>query len=118
MDGDTLRQQYIMFLGLLLASGTLISLTFSGAWVDSTDLDVVNSLTVFKEYNIAGYWSISAPNLDFFFTGAKALTMFDFGFFTGGLQLLQWFFFLVFGLGFIWGVYTIIITVFSSVFRR
>lgn len=107
-----------MFLGLILAAGSLISLTFGGAWLDDTDLAVVNSLAVFKQANIMGIWSVTVPNIDFFIVGAKALTMFDFGFFTGGLQILQWFLMLTIGLGFIWGLYITIITIVSGVFTR
>lgn len=110
--------KYVMFLGLLLAAGTLISATFAGAWLTDTDLAVTNSLSVFKEANILGIWSVTVPNTDFLLTGAVALTSFDFGFFNGSLQLLQWFFVMVFGLGFLWGVYIIVINVLSGVFGK
>lgn len=113
-----MHPKYVMFLGLMLAAGTIISLTFGGAWLDDTDLEVVNALTVFKQANIMGIWSVTVPNIDFFVTGAKALTMFDFAFFTGGLQLLQWFLMFTIGLGFIWGLYITIITIVSGVFTR
>jgi hypothetical protein len=113
-----MRSQYVMFLGLILATGTIISLIFGGAWMDSTDTSVTNALTVFKQVDILGIWSIMVPNISFFVTGAKALTSFDFAFFNGGLQILQWFFMLTLGLGFIWGVYTVIISVAQGVFKR
>lgn len=113
-----MRPQHVMFLGLLLAAGTLISLTFGGAWLDDSDLEIANSLTVFKDANILGLWSITIPNVDFFFTGMKSLIMLDFGFFTGSLEIVQWVFMLVFGLGTLWGLYTVIISVAQGFFRR
>lgn len=107
-----------MFLGLVLAAGTLISLTFGGAWLNSTDLETVNTLTVFKQANIMGIWSITIPNISFFILGAKALMMFDFAFFQGGLALFQWFMFFTFGLGTMWGFYTVIIGVVQGIFGR
>ena len=114
-----MRSQYVMFLGLILAAGTIISLTFGGKWLGSSDLDVVNSLSVFKDANILGLWSISIPNVDFFFTGMKSLIMLDFGFFeSGGLMIVQWMMFLTVGLGALWGMYTVIISVVQSAIGR
>jgi hypothetical protein len=113
-----MNQKYVMFLGLILAAGTLISLTFGGVWLNDTDLTVINSLTVFKQANILNIWSITVPNIDFFIVGAKALVMFDFGFFGGPLQLIQWFLMLTVGLGFTWGVYTVCIYAMMGIFSR
>jgi len=107
-----------MFLGLILASGTLISLTFGGAWYDSGDLSIANTMTVFKQANILGIWSITVPNIGFFITGFKSLLMFDFAFFTGPTVILQWFLFFTIGLGTMWGLYTVIIGVIQGVFVR
>ena len=113
-----MRTQQIMFMGLVLAAGTLVSLTFGGAWYDSTDTTIVNSLTVFKQANILGTWSIMVPNVSFFLVGAKALMAMDFAFFVGPMQILQWFMMMTFGLGMLWGVYTIVIGVIQGLFRR
>lgn len=93
-------------------------MTFAGLWLGDTDVDITNSLTAFKQANIRNVWSITVPNIDFFLVGAKALTSFDFGFFTGPLQILQWFFMLTIGLGFTWGVYTVGIYVVSGIFSK
>lgn len=108
----------MMFLGLIFAAGTMISLTFGGAWLGSTDLEVANAITVFKQANILGVWSITVPNISFFITGAKALMMFDFAFFSGSLALVQWFFFFIIGLATMWGFYTVIIGVIQGIFTR
>ena len=113
-----MRPQYIMFLGLIFAAGTLISLTFAGLWLGSDEIDVTNTLAVFKQADILGIWSVTIPNIDFFLTGAKALTMMDFAFFEGEMALLQWFFIMTIGLGAIWGFYTIIIGVVQGIFTR
>lgn len=113
-----MRPQYVMFLGLIFATGTLISLTFGGDWLGADDLAMANSLTVFKDANIVGIWSITVPNIDFFFTGMKSLMMMDFAFFEDGLQLVQWFFLMVISLGALWGLYTVIISVVQSAIGR
>ena len=106
------------FLGLMFAAGTMIGLTLGGGWLGSTDLATVSSLTVFKEANILGLFTITIPNMDFFFTGMQAVTAMDFGFFAGGLELVQFFFLYVFAFGALWGIITVVINVIASRFGR
>ena len=113
-----MRPQYVMFLGLLLAAGTLISLTYGGAWIGDEELAIANSLTVFKEANVLGIWTITIPNVDFLFTGMKSLFMMDFAFFTGGLEIFQWFVFLIIVLGATWGIFVVIISLLQSAIAR
>ena len=113
-----MRPQQIMFMGLVFAAGTIISLTFGGAWLGTEEVDVTNALSVFKQANILGTWSVTVPNISFFVIGAKALTMMDFAFFSGPMQLVQWFLMMTLGLAFIWGVYIIVIGVVQGLFGR
>jgi len=107
-----------MFMGLVFAAGTLVSLTFGGAWLGSSEVEVANALTVFKQANILGTWSVMVPNVSFFLVGAKSLMMMDFGFFNGAMGLLQWVLFMTFGLGLMWGFFTVLIGVVQGLFRR
>ena len=113
-----MRPHQIMGMGLILAAGTMISLTFGGAWLGSNDVAAANAFTVFKQVNILGLWSVTIPNIDFFLTGAKALITMDFAFFVGAASILQWFMFFTLGLGVIWGVYTIVIGVVQGILHR
>lgn len=105
-------------MGLMLATGVTISLTFAGAWVGTTEMDIANSFAVFKQANILGLWSVMVPNLDFFLVGARALMMMDFAFFSGPMALLQWFLIMTFGLALMWGFFTIVIGVIQGLWRR
>jgi len=107
-----------MFMGLMFAAGTIISLTFGGAWMGSSEVDVVNAMTVFKQANILGTWSVTVPNISFFTTGAKALMSMDFAFFSGGWALLQWIGFMTFGIGMMWGIFIVVINVIQGLFGR
>jgi hypothetical protein len=110
--------KHIGFMGLLLAAGVMISLTFGGAWLGSTDIAIANTFTVWKQVNILGIWSINAPNIDFFIGGAKALIMMDFAFFIGPLAIVQWFLFFILGVMLFWGFFTVAIGLFSGIFRH
>lgn len=115
-----MRTQYIMFMGFIFAIGTLVSLTFGGVGMSSTETSVVNSLTVFKQANILGTWSVMVPNISFFTTGMKSLMMMDFAFFSNmeGMEIIQWLLFMTLGVGMLWGIYTVVIGVIQGLFRR
>ena len=113
-----MRPQQIMFMGWVFAVGAMISLTFGGLWIGSEEALVADSLTVFKQANILGTWSVMVPNVSFFLIGAKSLMMMDFAFFRGEMAIVQWFFFLVFGVGLLWGFFMVLIQVISGLFRR
>ena len=114
-----MRPQHIMYLGLLFAAGTLISLTFFGGWIDDSDLlQMTNSLTVFKDASIMGVWTVSIPNIDFFFVGIKSMMMMDFAFFQGPTEIIGLVFELVLVSGIMWGIFTIVIYIIQGVLTR
>lgn len=113
-----MRPQQIMFMGLIFATGTLISLTFGGLWISGEELIVSDALTVFKQANILGTWSVTVPNINFFLVGVKSLIMLDFAFFQGEMALLQWFLFMILGLGVMWGIFIVVISVIQGLFGR
>ncbi len=105
-----------MFMGFIFAIGTIVSLTFGGAWLGSTETSVVNAVTVFKQADILSTWSIAVPNISFFTMGAKALMSMDFAFFQG--TLLQWVLFMTLGLGMMWGIFSTAIAVIQGLFPK
>ncbi|MBA7663808.1 hypothetical protein ES703_71856 [subsurface metagenome] len=112
-----MRPQQIMFMGWMLAVGTMISLTFGGLWLGPKETILADSLTVFKQANILGTWSVMVPNVSFFLVGVKSLMMMDFAFFRDEMVLIQWFFFLTLGVGFLWGIFMVVISAIRGLFR-
>lgn len=108
----------MMWVGLMFSVGTLISLTYAGVGLGSEEVEFINAVAVFKQANILGIWSVPVPNITFFTIGLRALLNADFAFFGGFMQLLQWFFYTVIGLGVMWGVFSVILVVISGLFRR
>lgn len=113
-----MRPHQVMFMGLVLAAGTIVSLTFGGAWLGSAEIGLQESFTVFKQANILGTWAVTVPNITFFLVGARSLIMMDFAFFGGILSLAQWFLMLTIGLGLTWGFYTVMIGTIQGLFGR
>ncbi|OGN90755.1 MAG: hypothetical protein A2Z70_01365 [Chloroflexi bacterium RBG_13_48_17] len=114
-----MRTKHIMFLGLILAAGTTISLTFAGLWLGDEEVELSNALTVFKQATILGVWSVTVPNVSFFLVGARALIMMDFAFFQGSAGLfVQWVLYLVIGTATLWGLFSLMIGVVQGRFSR
>lgn len=107
-----------MFMGFILAVGTIISLTFGGLWIGDEEVEMSNAFTVFRQAEILGTWSVMVPNVDFFLVGARSLMMMDFAFFSDEMALLQWFLYMTLGLGLMWGIYMVVISVVQGLFRR
>lgn len=103
-------------MGFVLAIGTLVSLTFGGLWLGSTEVGVANSMTAFTQTTILGMWTVMIPNIGFYLTGVAALMSMDFAFFGGGMGALQWILMLTFGLGLTWGIYSALIYVIQGLF--
>jgi hypothetical protein len=98
-----------MFLGLVLAAGLLLSFCLGSLWLNATDVAIINSLQMFSDMSIFGLFHVPIPNLNFFLVGMKALTTFNFAFFTGPMQLLQFIIIIVVVSGIMWGFFSTII---------
>ena len=110
--------KYIMGLGFIFLSGTLISLVFGGAWLGDTEIGALNSIAAFRSVNVLGVWSIMVPNLDFLISGIGAMVSMDFAFFGGGMEILRWFFLFTISAGVMFGIFTIMIVTASNLWRR
>lgn len=113
-----MRPQHVMFLSTLLTAGTLLSFTLGAGWYSSDDVDYVNSLTVFRDINFFGLLSIGVPNVSYFAVGMVKLIQFDFAFFTGGTELVQFILIMVFSSATLWGIFTVIIVVATNLLPR
>jgi hypothetical protein len=63
-----MRPQLLMFCFGVFIIGTLLSLAYSGDWLRSEEIDVINQLTSFNvtQISIMGGWSIPQQVTDFF----------------------------------------------------
>lgn len=113
-----MKTQQVMFSGFILAVGTLVSLTFGGEWLGTTETDWADAFVAFKQASFLGIWSVPVPNVSFFLVGAGALQNLDFAFFADGMALFQWLLMMTLGLGLTWGFFVIVIGVVQGLFRR
>lgn len=113
-----MRPQLIMFLGWIMTTGTLISVTLSGGWLGDTDVTSLNAISGFKSANVLGVWTIPVPNIDFVTSGLGALLKWDFAFFNGTTEIVRWLFITTIGAGVMWGLFSVVIYTISGLFPR
>lgn len=112
-----MRPHYIMFLGLLLVTGVILSYTLGGTWFSGTDQAIFDSLTVFRPYSVFGVFDIPIPNMSFATVGLPRLVDLDFAFFGGWGGIIRYFLY-IFSQGALWGILITVIVVLSNLWRR
>jgi hypothetical protein len=91
---------------LMIAFFAFVAATFcarlmGGAWFSTSDTDVMNSLTVFKDVEIFGTFSVPTINIDFLTTGLPKLVSWDYPFFGGQMEIFKYFLYCL-SIGIVW----------------
>jgi len=97
-----LRPQYIMFLTLVLLGGNLMCMFMEGSYLRADDVSVMNYLTGYSAMEVQGLIGVARVIIGFFSHGFARLIMWDYGFLSGGWELLKWVL-MIFTVGAIYG---------------
>lgn len=82
---------FIGFLAFSFIGLTLINRVLEGAFLASADITVLNQLTIFRELELFGLFSVPVPNLSLITEGLPHLVMWDYTFFGGNAGIIQYF---------------------------
>lgn len=105
------------FLAFLFVGMTALNRILEGAFITSSDVGIINTLTITHSQSIFGLFSIPVINADFFFVGIPRLVKWDYSFFGGNAALFQYFLYsITFALSF--ALFVIIIGMVSQFFAR
>ena len=80
----------LIFMAFGFVGCTYVSRVLEGAWFSNTDVAIINNLTVFRSVEFLGLFSVPAPNLQFFTQGIPHLVMWDYPFFGGTYEIMQY----------------------------
>jgi len=109
--------QLIGFLAMCFVGMTALNRILEGAFITSSDVGIINTLTISHSQSIFGLFNVPVLNMDFFFTGIPRLVKWDYSFFGGNAALLQYFLYsLTFALSFL--IFMIIIGLVAQYFAR
>lgn len=109
--------QLIGFLAFTFIGMTLLNRILEGAFITSSDVSIMNTLTITHDQEIFGLFTVPVLNTDFFFVGIPHLVKWDYSFFGGNAALFQYFLYsLTFVLSFI--LFCVIIGMVGQYFAR
>ena len=83
--------QLIGFLAMCFVGMTALNRILEGTFITSSDVGIINTLTITHNQSIFGLFNVPVLNTDFFFTGIPRLVKWDYSFFGGNASLLQYF---------------------------
>ena len=84
-------QKMIGFVAFCFLGMTWINRWAEGAFITSSDVGVINTLTITHDQQLYGLFEMPVLNSDFFFTGIPRLVKWDYAFFGGNAALFQYF---------------------------
>jgi hypothetical protein len=92
-----------MFLAFILIMGNLFCLMLDGAWLGADDMNLMNYLTGYSNFQSAGAWAVVTVPLGFFVHGLPKMLFWDFSFFDGAFAIVRWILMIV-SIGAVWAV--------------
>lgn len=109
--------KFIGFLAMNFVGMTLLNRLAEKSFIKAADVAIANTLTITREQEIFGLFTMPIINTDFFFTGIPRLVKWDYAFFGGNAAILQYFLYsLTFALTFM--LFTIMIGLVYQYFSR
>ena len=109
--------QMIGFLAWCFVGMTLLNRILEGAFITSSDVSIMNTLTISHDQSIFGLFTVPVLNTDFFFVGIPRLVKWDYGFFGGNAAIWQYFLYsLTFALTFM--IFLAIVGMIAQYFAR
>jgi len=112
-----MHYQLIGFLSFCFVGMTALNRVLEGAFITASDVSIMNTLTLTRDFTVANWFSIPVPNADFFFTGIPRLVKWDYSFFGGEAALFQYFLY-SFTAALIFLLFVMIVGLISQWFRR
>lgn len=119
--------KHISFLAFVWFTSTLICLSLEGSYFTFTATSVagatiagpgtiINDLSVIQQLSVGNMIGIPAAMLTFT-RGLFRLLIWDYSFYTGGFELLRWFWMALFSTAAVWGIGTTFAEVFARFIR-
>lgn len=109
--------KYINFFAYSWFCSTLICLAMEGTYFGSVQGNIVNQLSVIQTIQAGNFFSVGGGIIDFF-QGLVRIFLFDYSFYTGGYEILRWFWVATLGVGVVWGLITGLATVVAAFMPR
>lgn len=80
----------ITMLGYWFLNMTLINRILEGSFITATEMGIVNSLAVWRQFELFGFIPIPIPNITMLISGLARLVKFDYSYFGGHAGFVQY----------------------------
>src|SRR3990167_5218338 len=104
------------FLTMVWFLSVLISLVIEGSFISASENRVINDLVLMGSLKIGGLIPIPSFNL-YFFRGVVRILTWDYSFYTGGWEIIRYFWLITLTPGAIWGISQVFAPVFANFLR-
>lgn len=82
--------KFIGFLSTLFVGFTVLNRVLEGKFIESSDVSILNTMTISHSQSIYGLFSVPVLNTEFFFTGIPRLVKWDYSFFGGNAAIFEY----------------------------
>lgn len=94
----------------------LICLVVEGSGLSSSENRIINDLVLLSSVKVGGLVPIPAFNI-YFFRGVVRILAWDYNFYTGGWEILRYFWMIILSPGAVWGISQVFAPVFANLLR-
>ena len=107
----------IGFLAFCFVGMTLLNRILEGLFITTSDVAIINTLTLTRSQEVFGLFTMPVINTDFFFVGIPRLVKWDYSFFGGNAAIFQYLLYtLTFALTFL--LFALLVGLVSQFFAR
>ena len=85
-----MKPHFVMFLAFILLIGNMLCCIIDGAWLGSDDVTLLGYLTGMNNLQTSSWTAVFTVPFNFFTHGFPKLILWDFSFFTGNWQIIQY----------------------------
>ena len=119
--------KFMSFLGFVWFTSTMICLILEGIYFGTaavgvngrilpSESTIISDLAAIQQLQVAGMIGIPAALIDFS-RGLFRLLIWDYSFYTGGFEIIRWFFMATFSGAAVWGIMSVFAPVFANLLR-
>ena len=108
---------FIGFASFLFAGFTMLNHVLEGAMISMGEIQILNQLTVFRDFSVLGIWNVPIPNMAFITQALPHLFQWDYSFFGGNAGIIMYFMYSITAAA-SFGLFVIVIGLAANFFGR
>ena len=108
---------FIGFASFLFVGFTMLNQMLQRAMISIGEINILNQLTVFRDFSVLGIWNVPVPNMNFITSALPHLFMWDYSFFGGNGGVFMYFMYSITAAA-SFGIFLVVIGLAANFFGR